>query len=177
MSNDQFLTGRKFGRLRVIMKNGKENGHVYWFCLCECGNQTIVRSQDLLSGHTKSCGCLRMDHAITHGMSGTPLYQTWINMKTRCYNSKHFGYRYYGGRGIEVYQPWLESFEEFRDYCFAHGYEEGLTIDRIDNSLGYKPGNVQFLTKSEHSKKTWDDRKAKQERESLMELEPAGMEA
>ena len=53
------LTGKTFGELYVIEKsNVKKSNRVSWKCKCSCGNETIVITNHLTSGHTKSCGCL-----------------------------------------------------------------------------------------------------------------------
>lgn len=65
--NAQDLTGLTFGKLRVIKRVGTSNSRkAMWQCKCECGKRTIVRSSDLLSGNTKSCGCLHKNFAKTH---------------------------------------------------------------------------------------------------------------
>ena len=63
------LTGQRFSRLTVINraddKVDKKSGHRFscWRCVCDCGNETIVRTQNLVKGVTKSCGCLRRKSA------------------------------------------------------------------------------------------------------------------
>lgn len=89
-----------------------------------------------------------------HGWAKTKLYSTWKNMKTRCYNIKNNRFKYYGGKGIIICDEWLNSFETFKDWALNSGYEEGLTIDRIDFNNNYEPGNCQWLTRSKHSKKS-----------------------
>ena len=61
------LTGQKFGRLTVL-KKGKidKNGHAYWICLCECGNQVEVAGTNIIRGLTQSCGCLHKE--ICHNL-------------------------------------------------------------------------------------------------------------
>jgi len=66
------LTGKRFGRLKVIErdydpKKTKHKKYVYWKCVCDCGNKKSVGSQALRSGRTKSCGCLTIDrnHCLT----------------------------------------------------------------------------------------------------------------
>lgn len=85
--------------------------------------------------------------------SYTRLYSIWGTMRQRCNNPKNSSYRYYGGRGIKVCWRWNYSFEEFEKWALSHGYQEGLTIDRIDVNKGYQPTNCQWITRSENSKK------------------------
>ena len=58
------LTGQKYNKLTVIEKVESKNSHSQWRCLCECGNETIVSSDKLKNGHTKSCGCERNKNKI-----------------------------------------------------------------------------------------------------------------
>ena len=134
------------------------DGSVVCRCLCECGQIKIALQKDVLSGHTKSCGCLREETARSlkksHGGSCTRLYKTWGNMIQRCNNPNNNSYVNYGGRGITICDVWIDSFEEFRDWAETNGYRNDLSIDRIDNDKGYGPDNCRWVTNQEQQANT-----------------------
>ena len=138
------LYGDRFNRLTVVKfsHRGKRR-KIFWSCLCDCGKNTVARSDQIISGHTKSCGCLSIEkfkaRTIKHGISGTALYFLYENIKSRCSDKKTRHYKNYGGRGIRVCAEWLEDRELFFKWAIASGYREGLQIDRIDNEKNYSP--------------------------------------
>jgi len=78
-----------------------------------------------------------------------PLYNTWYQMKYRCYNTKHPSFKYYGAKGITVCKEWLESVDQF--LIDMGPRPEGFTLDKIDNDLGYSKDNCRWASKTTQS--------------------------
>ena len=82
----------------------------------------------------------------THGEShSTKLYRVWCGMKERCSNPHNKSYKNYGGKNITVCEEWEKSYEAFREWAYANGYKQGLTIDRINTEKGYCPDNCRWV--------------------------------
>ena len=148
-SNYKDLTGQRFGMLTVIERAGNNSsGSALWRCICDCGNETIVRTAALHNGHTTSCGCYGKYKNLIHGQSHTRLYNIWKTMIQRCENPISKDYLKYGGSGINVCIEW-HDFLVFQDWALNNGYSEELTIDRINNDLGYFPDNCRWVSMKE----------------------------
>lgn len=147
------LTGKAFGRWTVVSEaasrtapSGGKKG--YWNCVCQCGATKEVRAATLVSGRTKSCGCLQSELAaerkFVHGARHTAIYEVWTQMLQRCGNKNNTSFERYGGRGIVVCDRWHDFAAFYEDN--ASFYSKGLTIDRKDNDGNYEPGNVRWVT-------------------------------
>lgn len=88
---------------------------------------------------------------MKHGLSSSRLYHIYSGMQQRCLNPCHPQYKNYGAKGITICDEWLDSFTSFVSWSYDNGYEENLTIDRIDPQKGYQPDNCQWITKSLNS--------------------------
>lgn len=151
------LAGQKFNMLTVLEFYDVQNGMSRWLCKCDCGNEVVVYGRHLKSGNTISCGCYYKKHnhefGYKHGWAKTRLYRIWSDMKARCLNPNEKSYKWYGGKGISVCEEWLSDFTEFRDWALDNGYNDKLSIDRIDSSENYCPENCRWITLEDNVKR------------------------
>ena len=82
---------------------------------------------------------------MKHGLSRSKEYSTWNAIKTRCNNINSVNYEEYGGRGIRMCDEWVNSFEAFYNYVGQAPEDKKVSIDRIDGTKGYEPGNVRWV--------------------------------
>ena len=161
MSGIVDLTGQHFGFLEVIsMTNERKHGKVVWLCKCECENVCKVTSNNLKNGSTISCGCYNKKNLARcrtkHGLYKSRIYNIYICMKERCYNPNTKSYKDYGDRGIEVCDEWLgeDGFKNFYEWSVANGYDNSLSIDRINVNGNYEPSNCKWSTSTEQNNNT-----------------------
>ena len=153
------LTGQRFGRLVVIdafmIKSAKE---AMWKCRCDCGNYIVSRASKLKAGKTKSCGCLKKENARKlNGIPHKRLSKILNSMKERCYKQSHPAYKNYGGRGITICDEWMDGkngHNNFVAWALSHGYNDDLSIDRIDNNGNYDPSNCRWSTAKRQNRNT-----------------------
>lgn len=144
------------GRLTVLKEQGRDkSGNVLWLCRCACGAETL-RSNNSLNLGVKSCstacGVAESNTArARHGMWNSKEYKCWSSMKQRCLNPKVKWFYNYGGRGITICQPWIDSFEAFLADVGKAPDVPRASLDRIDPNGNYEPNNVRWATPREQS--------------------------
>jgi hypothetical protein len=143
------LVGRQFGRLTVVSFARMTRNRSLWNCRCSCGKDKVVRGKELLNGSIKSCGCLKWKHDHCHKAKESPTHVSWRNMKERCTNPKHPGFKYYGARGISVCSQWADRESGFAAFLSDVGRRPNrlYTIHRIENDKNYEVGNCRWATK------------------------------
>lgn len=146
MANKLDLTGQEFGLLTAVEDVGaNKHGKRMWRCLCKCGREKVVCSNELRKGTTTSCGCFKLAAHRTHGCTGHYGMSTWYNMMSRCYNPNDKRYKDYGARGIIVCDAWHNPARFCKWVAENHG-RVGLQLDRKNNNGNYSPDNCHFTT-------------------------------
>jgi hypothetical protein len=142
-------------QLTILEKVSKRGEECRYLCKCACGQTTEVLKQNLKTGHTKSCGCLRAtvmrNISTTHGQSKTPTYKSWKSMRARCLNSKNPRYGDYGGRGITICNAW-DQFETFLKDMGDCPHKH--TLERKNVNGNYEKGNCVWATRKQQSLNT-----------------------
>lgn len=144
------ILNRKFGRLTIVERVKSRKDNRLCLCRCDCGNEKIFWTANVISGRTQSCGCLNSE-IITkrnfkhghggHGKARSREYQAWSNMLTRCTNPNSTAWHNYGGRGIAV----SDELADFSRFLAVLGpCPDGYELDRINNDGHYERGNVRW---------------------------------
>lgn len=163
------LLGQVFDRLTIVWRaENTREGNTRWLCRCICGKDKVIRGKDLRNGKTRSCGCLLKESQRNNGLKMGPIagkinnykhghgssrdttYQAWTAMKNRCLRPESYAYKWYGAKGIKVCDRWVNSFEKFLEDLGPR--PKGLTLGRIDHTLGYEPSNCRW--------ETWEQQRA-----------------
>lgn len=128
------------------------SGHILNKYQCKkCGKIVIKRKG--FADETYNCHHLfNQNTKLNHEEKNEKLYRIFMQMKNRCYNQKCKDYKNYGNKGIKICNEWLKNYYNFQYWAINNGYEEGLTIDRINSNKDYEPNNCRWITKNMNSK-------------------------
>jgi hypothetical protein len=152
-----FHIGEKFNRLQVLSFSHKKGDRYFLSCICDCGNQSVIREDSLKNGHAKSCGCIAKEalslRTSTHGMTDSRTYNIWKAMKHRCSGASkdERAKVHYFEKGIIVCDKWKEFPGFLEDMGEA---PDGLSIDRKNNDAGYNKENCRWATPKQQMNNT-----------------------
>lgn len=143
--------GEQFNNLVVIDNNSVIiNNEYHYLCKCLlCGKDKYIQKNNLINLKQKSCGCLnyRYGKAVNKRLN-----KIFNHMKDRCYNPKCSNYNNYGKKGITICDEWLSDRKTFFGWAFDNGYNDKLSIDRIDGTKGYSPNNCRWATAKQQAR-------------------------
>lgn len=146
--------GKKYNMLTVIGIEHKVTKSGYnewwWKVKCDCGKEKSMKAVYVQSGHSKSCGCFRKSGGfmtnLRHNETHTRLHSIWSMMRERCGESNSANERY-AGRGIKVCEDW-QRYENFAKWARENGYDDTLSIERINNDGDYCPENCKWIPRN-----------------------------
>ena len=159
MDGDNRPLSEQYGKL-TFLRNGEPRIYTSGMRAtgifrCECGTEKELEMSRVRTGKTLSCGCYHAEKMAllrtTHGNTGGDEYNTWSHMIQRCHNPKNTAYERYGGRGVSVCDEWRKDFAAFLQHVGKRP-SKLHSIDRINNDVGYCPGNVRWATAKEQSR-------------------------
>ncbi len=149
------ITGKKFGRLRVLSFSGlNKHRSSMWNCVCDCGATGVYKGRNLTIGKTKSCGCWKKEqwgltnrkHGHTSRQVGaTTEYSAWKAMRQRCENPNNHCWKDYGGRGITVCERWRKFSNFIED--MGRKPSKNLSLERKENNVGYSKSNCIWASR------------------------------
>ncbi len=145
--------GDVIGIFRIVsdeVERNKYGQRVYLSECIYCGREFVRTLYDT----KKAKECLHVGmygYKEYHRTEHPKLKQTYHSMVERCENNKVKSYQHYGGKGIKVCEEW-HRYSSFEEWALSHGYEDGLTIDRIDSTKDYCPENCRWIPRAENAR-------------------------
>jgi hypothetical protein len=141
------MIGQRFGEWEVICltehPNPKPNNNpAYWLCKCSCGTEKAVCGISLRNGSSTSCGCNRKYNRLIHGETGSRLFSIWNSMRDRGLSLTRKNYEH-----VTLDENW-NDYTVFKEWALNNGYNETLSIDRINSNSGYSPKNCRWVNQT-----------------------------
>lgn len=147
------LEGQRFGRLIVSSRASNRRrtsgkGTIpRWWCECDCGQRKLILGSSLVSGSTKSCGCLLREAGQSRAKWNCKTNRVWRIWRSMCCRAPVIEPRVLAiYQGVGTRDPTWSDFATFQTWALANGYADDLTLDRIDNDRGYWPDNCRWLS-------------------------------
>jgi hypothetical protein len=148
MRNDKNI-GQTFGIYTIlgIAPERDADGHLLYVCECSvCKTKTTKRLFDIKRFNTQ---CHHMRSCWENSRIGD-IFKSMIN---RCYNPLCKDYKWYGQTGIAICDEWKNNPKEFELWAVSNGYNDTMTIDRVESDRNYSPENCQWISREENSRK------------------------
>lgn len=148
------ITGQTFGNWKVLYRNGSTpNKASIWHCKCLlCGSEHDVVGASLTNGLSTKCRACVPREALSKPHRHDRIYTVYCGMMQRCYTKSNTNYKNYGGRGITVCDEWFKKPEAFFKWAYSNGYDDSLTLERIDVNKGYSPNNCCWISPQEQAR-------------------------
>lgn len=148
-------SGNRYGRLTVVSPTIPKTQPPSFLCKCDCGGTARVLGSNLRTGNTRSCGCLGIEngqisnttHSHTVNYTRTKTYYTWSSMLSRAGTGSW--------SNVTVCRRWSSFINFLEDMGEA---PPGLSLDRIDCTGNYEPGNCRWATMVEQQNNRTNNR-------------------
>ena len=155
-THNRIEIGERYGSRVVVARAGGTAKWPRYLVRCDCDvEKTMVSGSFRASMFCRSCAPRpnKRKYGAHRTMTNSRLYKIWIGMRARCQDADKIKNARWGGRGIMVCAEWDSSFPVFEQWALSNGYQDGLTIDRIDNDGNYEPLNCEWVTRSVNSQR------------------------